>query len=243
MTGTKKTRDVGMKAHEVTAYDLRSPDPAEHQAHHEAWKRFAEAWPKDEAGDGPLDALRRGNAEICRKILGTVGLADLMDGKFVVHLNPLREKGLNEGSAQWIAAHWLRSYNLMMAVRKKVSEGDTSAKTLAELVMHAEELGTLQERLWWRCGVDQETKEKRETLAMRERAVNLGRKAGGNENASRAQLRREKTHSIAREVCQARTKPISNSDLARRVIDRWDDEDPPGFSTVLRYLKHFPSHI
>ena len=60
MTGTKKTRDVGMKAHEVTAYDLRSPDPAEHQAHHEAWKRFAEAWPKDEAGDGPLDALRRG---------------------------------------------------------------------------------------------------------------------------------------------------------------------------------------
>lgn len=190
MTGTKKTRDVGMKAHEITSYDLRSPDPAEHEALYEALRKFSDQWPHDEPGDGPLDALRRGNAEICRKILGTVGLADLMDGKFVVHLNPLRERGLNEASAQWIAAHWLRSYNLLMATRSKVSEGDISPKTLAELVMHAEELGKLQERLWWRCGVDPETKEKRESLALTGKPVKLGQKdAADRTNRQHAPMR------------------------------------------------------
>ena len=79
MTGTKKTRDVGMKAHEVTSYDLRSPDPAEHEANLAAWKRFAEAQPKEEPGDGPFDALRRRRAERCKAIITSEGLGDLLE--------------------------------------------------------------------------------------------------------------------------------------------------------------------
>lgn len=190
MTGTKKTRDVGLKAHEVTSYNLRSEDPAEHEAHLEAWQRFADSQPKDEPGDGPFDALRRQNAERCREIIRKEGLGDLLEGDGRVNTFTLRTRGFDEASAGWIAAKWLNTYHHLQDCRANLINGDTGVENVATMIEHAEELGKLQERLWWRCGVDRETKEKRESLALTGKPVKRGQKdAAERTNKQHAPMR------------------------------------------------------
>jgi hypothetical protein len=106
-----------------------------------AWQRYAEAQPTERPGDMPGDAMDRYNAERCRAILATVGLGDLVNGTCAVDLGPLRDKGLDEDSAQWIAARWLGSYNALLAQRRKLVAGDTSPSTIGMMLTHAQEMG------------------------------------------------------------------------------------------------------
>ncbi len=154
-------KGVGMMERYQMQYDAGEPGALE--ACIKAWD---EVMPVAMPDDLPGEALDRENAARCRAILATVGLADLMDGIGAVNLGPLRDRGLDEDSAQWIAAHWLAAYNHMMAQRKKLMAGDCSPSTIGVMLIDAQEMGRLQERMWWRSGVDPKTGRRREELAI-----------------------------------------------------------------------------
>ena len=144
-------------------------DPAEPGAIEACFQAWDAAAPQGKPDDLPGEALDRENATRCQEILETAGLGDLMDGKRAVNLGPLREKGLDEDSAEWIAAHWLGAYNQMMTQRRKLLDGDCTPSTIAMMLMDAQEMGRLQERMWWRAGIDPQTRKRREQLAVGKR--------------------------------------------------------------------------
>lgn len=157
----KVVRGVGMTQREIIQHEAR--DSKEFVS---AVNDFFKAQPVELPGDMPGDALDRENAERFRAILATAGLADLMDGKCAVDCRPLIAKGLNEASAQWIAAHWLAAYQSMLMQRQRLVDEQTSRTTIGKMLMDAQEMGRLQERMWWRAGVDPKTGKKRESLAV-----------------------------------------------------------------------------
>ena len=161
----KVTKDTGMMQRTEIIYRFDNPEDAD--AMPNAFKAWADTFPVACPGDWLGDALRRHNAERCRDILETAGLSD--DGKCVVNTGPLRQKGLAENSAQWLAAHWLAEYNALMRGRERFESGDTTPDDLSRMLMAAEELGRLQERMWWRRGIDPETGKRREELAIGKR--------------------------------------------------------------------------
>lgn len=157
-------KDTGIMARTELRY--RADDPADVNALIQAWKTWSAALPPEQPGDLPGDAIRRHNASRCQAILEICGLGELMEGgKFTVDATPLRAAGLKENSAAWIAAHWLGSYNRLMALRQDQQHPETTGLML----MMAEELGRLQERLWWRKGVDPQTGKTREKFAVGKR--------------------------------------------------------------------------
>jgi hypothetical protein len=102
--------------------------------------------------------VRAENAERCQNILSAAGLvlgkieSERLLGKY------------GEDSPERLAADWLRSYRRMGALSEKALNGDTMA--LTDLIGEAEHLGILQERMWWRCGLDSSTGKRRESLAL-----------------------------------------------------------------------------
>lgn len=175
----KITRDTGMM--QRTDIKYRMDDPSEVEGCIAAFMAWADSFPVAEPGDWPGDALRRQNAERCRAILATAGIAD--DGTGAVNTALLREKGLAENSAQWLAAHWLAEYHILTRGRERFAAGDTTPGNVARMLMATEAMGRLRERLWWRAGVDHQTEKKRETLAISGRRQVKGGKDG---NAMRA---------------------------------------------------------
>ena len=150
------------------------------------------------------------------------------------YLEILRRSGASpedypEDSAQHIAICWLRAWRAAQNAREK---GD-----LLALMMHAEEMGLQTERMYWRAGVDPNTRERREALVLREKAVNAGRRDGGKTNATAAAGRRAIAQSLAAEIVGGRTRPISGRDLAVRVLSAWPEGHPaPSEGAVRRYL-------
>ena len=235
---------AGMMQRHRVQYDRDEPGAME--ACIDAWKAFAAQMPREQPGDMPGDALNRENAERCRAILATVGLDNLMEGRGAVNLGPLRERGLDEDSAQWIAAHWLAAYHSMMTMRAKMVAGDTSPSTTGMMLMRAQEMGRLQERMWWRSGIDPETGERRERLAIERRdhrrafanaaaerqAINAERKEAGRALAALAQRMADE--------CWQRNPVLSKQEVARRLHARWptDSEIPrPSVNTIRQRIK------
>jgi len=130
-----------------------------------AFEAFAAQIPVAQPGDWMGDALMRENAKRCREILAKVGLQD--NGTAAVDRRALNAAGSAEGSAAWIAAHWLAEYHTFLRCRERIADGDTSARNLARMVMAAHEMGRLQSELVWRPGVDPKTGKAREYLALR----------------------------------------------------------------------------
>jgi hypothetical protein len=149
-----------------------------------------------------------------------------------------------EGSASALASEWLIEYRRLALYGKRVAEGDTGAAAVSALVRSAENLGRLGERMWWRHGVDRETAERREDLGVREKAAVKYRRAGGAANAIAAVPRRAQAHRLAREIVAKRTRPMSGRALAAAVVAAWpqDDDSPPSFGTVRKYLSNFRGH-
>lgn len=166
--------DRGMMEQDELRY--RMDDPGDVESCIAASREWADSFPAAEPGDWPGDALRRRNAGCCRDILAKVGLAD--DSQPAVNAAPLRQKGLTEDTAPWIAANWLARYHLYTVARQRVQDGDLSPDNLSTLVFAAEEMGRLQERMWWRAGTDPGTGERREALMQTGRAVKRGQKRG-----------------------------------------------------------------
>jgi hypothetical protein len=70
-----------------------------------------------------------------------------------------------EESLQFIAAQWLREFCRLQRARETLTRAEKPTD-LSVVIMHAEELGRLQERLYWRQGVDESTGKRREILAL-----------------------------------------------------------------------------
>lgn len=149
--------------------------PAEQLAAFDSWHK---AQPVAQPGELLGFARHRVNADRLRAVLATVGMEDR--GECVPDLARLRELDLAENSAQWIAAHWLAEYSALLRGCERLEAGDRTPNALARALMAAEEMGRLQERLWWRAGVDPESGEKREALAIK------GRKFRGAPKGERA---------------------------------------------------------
>lgn len=163
----KIVKGVGMMQREILQYELHEPGAME------AWfKAWDDIVPTAKPDDLLGDALDREYAAICKDILDTVGLANLMDNTSAVDVRPLFNKQLGEDSAQYLAAHWLGAYNGMMAQRQRLLADGFTADALGRMLMHSQEMGRLQERMWWRRGVvkfdpdDRETWKRREELAL-----------------------------------------------------------------------------
>ena len=184
------TRGVGMTERQVEIAETWQESLA-------AWERYAAQCPPAQPDDMPSEALDRENASRCKSILATVGLADFMDGQCAVDLGPLRAKGVDEDSAQWIAAHWLGAYNSMMTMRAKLVAGDTSPSTIGTMLMHAQEMGRLHERMWWRAGIDPDTGKRREGLALGKRAQEKARPKATEARRIQAQDTRPDWHDSA----------------------------------------------
>ena len=124
-----------------------------------------------------------------------------------------------EDTAQWLARAWLRAYRRMKRLRK--SGGDVVAMLDA-----AEEMGRLKERIWWRRGVDPETRARREALALQARNSRLALAVPSWAEANA--MRREEAEAwrtVAREVAAsapfggARLEARINAELQRRGLE------------------------
>jgi len=223
----RKIVGVGMMQRAVVV----ASTPAEMEQAIEAW---SQSFPKAEPGDWFGDAVRRENARRCKAILATIGMQD--DGTCGFDISPLRAAGLNEDSAQWIAAEWLAAYNGMRQARERFDR-DGSTAAVDEIARFAEEMGCQQERMWWRSGVDPETGERREALALRDRTASKSRKKGGETNRGEAEKWRGPACRLAASI-MAESPGIKVSECARRVIKRWDVSgiDPPKFDSLRKIL-------
>ncbi len=121
---------------------------------------------------------------------------------------------LDEDKAYRIFWDWLCAYNRLARERAKPQPD------IALVVEHAEELGKIHERLYWRAGVDPDTRERREALALQARKSRLALKGdpdGGRASANAARHEEaEKWRAVAREV--AETSPFGGARLEERTL-------------------------
>jgi len=226
----KVTKDTGMM--QQTKIKYRMDDPRDVAACIAAFKAWSDSFPDAMSGDWPGDALHRHNAERCRAILATVGIAD--DGMCAVNVGLLRAKGLAENSAQWIAAHWLAEYNDLKRGRERFEAGDVTPNNLSGMLMATKEMGRLEERLWWRAGVDPISGEKREVLALTGRSVKRGQKDGAAITNRAHALKREERFACMRDLVpslgvenaarQCEAKGLGGWQAIRRQWDRFREK-------------------
>ncbi|OSP53817.1 hypothetical protein BV911_15730 [Pseudoruegeria sp. SK021] len=102
--------------------------------------------------------VRATNKKRCQQILEQNGLY-LGDKE-----STRRIMEYSEDSAVRLAHEWLVTFAHVVSLEAKVANGQFSEIPI--LVGEAEHLGTVQERMWWRCEVDLSTGRPREELAI-----------------------------------------------------------------------------
>lgn len=209
---TRRVKGVGLRQHVEETFRFDGPVDGHAAAELDA---FLGSRPVAEPGDWLGDALRRENARRCRAILATVGLSD--EGRGLVDTQALLAKGLDEASAQWLAAHWLAEFNTLTRKRERFEAGNTGATLVASMLFAAAEMGRLEERMWWRAGIDRDTGRKREALALAGRRQVRGGRAGaaikGQKSfraafGAQAQMRAEEIHAARPHLSWAKIREI-----------------------------------
>jgi len=123
--------------------------------------------------------------------------------------------GLPEDDGYRILWDWLCAYQRLMRERSKATPD------IAAIVDHAEKMGRIEERFFWRAGRDPETGERRELLALQSRKSRLalaGDRDGGQTSANkRRHDEAEAWRTVAREV--AATSPVGGARLENRIRD------------------------
>lgn len=176
-----------MTEHDVTVFEWNSPDPQEGAQMADALRNYLGGLPTGEGDEHGGDALRRMNAERARGILERSGLP----------LNDPRElwrqiafRGHAEDTAPNIAAQWLRAWRMWRNARERLLAGEVTPDLISQVADAAEDMGRLQERLWWRAGVDPITGERREALGLRGRNFTRPNKGTQSKTAKRAEFLR-----------------------------------------------------
>lgn len=147
-------KGVGMMQRVSLQYDPREPGAIE--AVVKAWDA---AVPVAQPGDMLGDALDRENAARCRAII-----------EKSKQVNPPGGPGATEADAEWIAAEWLAAYNAMLVQRAKLIAGEAIPNSIGFMLLAAQEMGRLQERMWWRARIDPQSGKRPEELALGKRA-------------------------------------------------------------------------
>ena len=161
-----------------------------------------------------------------------------------------------EGTPAALASEWLINFRHLMRDMERVAGGDTGAKAVSALFYTGQRLGRLEERFFWRFGVDHETGARREALALSEKEAIANRRRGGATNATDAQKLKAFAHRRAAEISRTRTKPMSGRGLAAAVHKTWLEKggpllkerkdkppNPPSFGTVRNYLSDFVAKV
>jgi len=224
MSIKKVTRDYGLRQHEV---EVINPETAEEQC------RLIQSL----MGLKSPDEVRKMNAEHVRAVLQEVGA-----GAYDLDL----KTRFGEEAAYITMAEWLRNYDWLEKTRAKMEAGDARPENIALLILYAEELGRLQERIWWRHGVDSSTGTKREKLAMSARKSRQALpKARGARDANNAAVKAQAAaHRRAlqdkAEIIWQRHPDLNNSAVARKIIKDWPKRDAAGapkFDTLRNQIK------
>jgi hypothetical protein len=159
MMAKRITKGVGMKERVVIQRDASDfPDR----------DSFANAFFEALEANCIAGNVRAENERRCRAILKSVGLKQ----GDIESVRRLMEYG--EDSAVRLADEWLTSFHRVKSLEIKIADGQVSE--IARLIDEAEQLGIIQERMWWRAGIDPISGEKRESLALTGRPVKRGQK-------------------------------------------------------------------
>lgn len=190
----KVVRGYGLMAREMPAFNPQTAEEIEE--FRKAFSRIRSA-----------DAVRDENAQ---RMTGELSRAGSDPYDFDILLK------FGEQAAFVTIAEWLRAYDRTSKIRSRIEAGEGKPGDIADLVEWAEKMGRLQERIWWRHGVDHDTGAKRESLAVTARE---SRKAltGG---------------SAARDAHNAEVK--ANADQWKRIVCRMAKEiwDKPAASPL-----------
>lgn len=189
----KIVKNVGMMQRETLQYDPREPGARE--ACIAAWDA---AVPMARPGDMPGDAYDRETAKRCKEIIEKSKEVNSPEGPRAT-----------EADAEWIAAEWLAAFGRMRAQRDRLMAGDTSPDTIGAMLMHAQDMGRLQERMAWRAGVDPQTGKRGEALALSGRRQVKG---GHDGNAMKGAKSFAATHATA---AQARADALHRENPRR----------------------------
>ncbi|MDA5095798.1 hypothetical protein O2N63_17035 [Aliiroseovarius sp. KMU-50] len=133
-----------------------------------------------------FDEQRELVAECFRALLSSSGIGDPLDPKELL----IASNSHDEDAMEHIAAKWLLEYFHVQNLREDISieEGSTDLEYLIE---RAVMLGQLQERFYWRQGVEEKTGKRPEIMALAGRKQVMGGKQG---NDMRTDTSFEKTH-------------------------------------------------
>lgn len=230
-----ETRGVGLMMRKVQTFNLEDDPP-------EAFIRALDEWASTKPQTA--DEWRDANAKHCRAVL--VKAYGKMDpvwfcrnapedvettrDQMARHPKLFVRSYFGEDHGYAIVQEWLNTYD-RLAVQRAKPEAD-----IAKLIELAEELGKLEERLYWRAGVDPHTRERREAMALREKAATGHRRAGGAMNADAAAKRRATAHKLADDIQAPRVRKLSNLALAEAVHERWPDREPPSVRTLRKIV-------
>lgn len=97
-----------------------------------------------EKGTAQLDETRTNSAAVIRLETPKHDLL-ILDWQSFPGIAELREDSL-----EWLAVTWLQEYNRLRLAQRQLAAGHIGAPSLSDLVQHAETLGRLEERIWWR---------------------------------------------------------------------------------------------
>jgi hypothetical protein len=129
---------------------------------------------------------------------------------------------------------WLLTYERLNAARSEVLAGDYGA--MERLVMLAEDLGKVKERMWWRFGVVHGLDRSAEDLGLTGMPVVLGQKsAAAKTNATHKQLREKRfarmktltaTLGVEKAARHCEAEGLGGWQAIRRQWDRFKGKNP-----------------
>jgi hypothetical protein len=110
-------------------------------------------------------------------------------------------------------------------------QGNTGSSLVAMMLTAAKEMGRLEERMWWRAGIDAATGDRREALALTGRKVKRGLKDGA--------AVRNKAHALAREARFARMAVLVPSLGVENAARQCEAEGLGGWQAIRRQWDRF----
>ena len=189
----------------------------------EAYRAWADSIPVAQPGDLMGEAMWRENAERCRAILESVGMADC--APFERKIN-FAARGIGEDHAAWIAAEWLFEYKRLSNALAEIKDGSATAQRIGNALLAAQELGRLQERMWWRAAIDPETGKRREALALSGKAQTTSGERGRKmrSDSSFRTVHGKDAQAFAEEIAR-RSPKLSWTAIRRQVAQRYSVSD------------------
>lgn len=223
----KVTKGTGMMKREVASYDISADASAEETRvlgnHMREWASSLK---------GP-DATREVNAETCREILRRAGAApEDMDVQM----------RFGDDSAQYLAYLWLTEFRRVSSIRSRIESGGAKRSDMETMLYCAEEMGKLQERMWWRRGVDPESRARREELAIERRRQRTAFRGQEAQDQWREAMRPKMEAAIqwrqrAQEMAKAhfqRHPGCSKTAAAKHILKNWPAELPMQSESTVR---------